>query len=75
MMTGKPTLSVNARASSTLRTGSFVPGTMGTPAAAAILRASTLSPSASITSGVGPMKMMPASRHLRANDARSDSSP
>ena len=33
---------------------SGVPGTIGTPAASAILRAATLSPSASITSGVGP---------------------
>ena len=39
--------------------GSGVPGTIGTPAASAILRAATLSPSASIASGVGPTKTMP----------------
>ena len=52
-----------------------VPVVPGTPAAWAIFRAATLSPSASITSGVGPTNTIPASRHLRANDARSDSSP
>ena len=75
IITGKPTLSVKARAASSVRTGSAVPGTIGTPADAAILRAATLSPSASIASGDGPMNTMPASRHLRAKEARSERRP
>ena len=44
-----------------------VPGTTGTPARAMISRAVTLSPIASIASGLGPMKTIPASRQARAN--------
>lgn len=54
MMMGKPCLSVNALTSSNLATAPSVPGTTGTPAAMASLRAETLSPRESITSGLGP---------------------
>ena len=48
---------------------------VGTPAAKALRFAASLSPIASITSGVGPTQMMPASVTLRANSAFSDRKP
>ncbi len=54
MMMGKPYWSVNSLTSSKRATAPGVPGTTGTPAAMASFRADTLSPSASITPGLGP---------------------
>ena len=55
--------------------GSAVPGTVGTPAAAAKRRAATLSPIAASTSGGGPMNTSPAASHSRAKAALSERNP
>ncbi len=55
--------------------GSFVPGTTGTPAAIASARAAVLLPIRSMASGEGPMKVIPASRQARANPAFSARNP
>lgn len=57
MITGYPYFSTNDTASSTLPTGPGVPGTTGTLHLIARVRAETLSPSPSMTSGVGPMNL------------------
>ena len=59
----------------TSATVSVVPGTIGTPAAAISSRARVLEPIASMASGEGPMKTMPASRHARAKAAFSARKP
>ncbi len=56
-------------------TGSIVPGTVATPAERANRRARSLSPKASMTSGLGPMKVRPASTAARAKDDRSARKP
>jgi len=53
-MMGKPYSSVKLLTSSNFSTGPGVPGTTGTLHSVAILRAETLSPSASMVSGEGP---------------------
>jgi hypothetical protein len=63
------------RASSTLATGSVVPGTIGTPASRMISRARVLDPIASIAVAGGPMKTTPASSQARANAAFSARKP
>ena len=62
--TGKPCSFAKAIISSALSTGSAVPATRGAPAFAAILRAETLSPSALIADGGGPIQINPASMTL-----------
>ena len=62
-------------ASSTVSTGSVVPGTIGTPAAFISSRALVFEPIASIASAGGPMKAMPASSQARANGAFSARKP
>src|SRR3954467_9698108 len=57
------------RASSTVSTGSVVPGTIGTPASFMISRARVFEPMASIASAGGPMNLMPASSPARAKAA------
>ena len=54
---------------------SLLPGTSGTPAAAAMARARNLSPSASIMSASGPTKTMPCRSHSRGRIDRSDRKP
>ena len=54
MMMGKPYWSVKALTSSKVATASSVPGTTGTSAAIASLRAETLSPRESMTWCEGP---------------------
>ncbi len=61
--------SANARISSSVSPGRCRPGSVGTPAAAAASFALTLSPSASIASGGGPMNVTPASAQARAKAA------
>ena len=74
--TGKPMSSAMIlRASSTVSTGSVVPGTIGTPAAFISSRARVLEPIASIALAGGPMKVMPASSHALANGAFSARKP
>jgi hypothetical protein len=51
------------------------PGRTGTPAAAMMALAATLSPIAVIVSGRGPTKTSPASAQARANAAFSDRNP
>ena len=70
-----PNSLAKAIASSGLAMGWLVPGTTATPHAMAARRAAVLSPMASIVSGSGPTKVMPASAHLRANVAFSDRNP
>ncbi len=54
---------------------SVAPGTIGTPASAMISRALVFEPIASIASGGGPIKMIPASAQARANSAFSARKP
>ena len=61
MATGSPCSLANATTSSGPSTGSAVPGTRGAPALVAMCRAFTLSPSASIAAGPGPIHVSPAS--------------
>jgi hypothetical protein len=63
------------RASSTVSTGSVVPGTIGTPASDMISRARVLEPIASMALGGGPMKTIPASSQARAKAAFSARKP
>ena len=55
--------------------GSVAPGTIGTPASAMISRARVFEPIASIASGGGPMKTIPASAQARAKSAFSARKP
>ncbi len=55
--------------------GSTVPGTTGTPASIATLRAPVLLPIRSIASGDGPMNVSPASAQARAKSAFSARKP
>ncbi len=55
--------------------GSSVPGTTGTPASIAALRAAVLLPISAIASGVGPMKVSPASRQADAKSSFSARKP
>ena len=63
------------RASSTVATGSVVPGTIGTPAAAINSRARVFEPIASIADADGPMNMIPRSSSAAANPAFSARNP
>ncbi len=56
-------------------TGSALPGTSGAPARSAMWRALTLSPSASIASGGGPIQTSPASITAWAKSAFSARKP
>src|SRR4030088_2166021 len=49
-----------------------LPGTVGTPARAAMMRAVALSPMARMVSGFGPMKTRPAFSTISAKSAFSD---
>ncbi len=62
-------------ASSTLSTGSVVPGTIGTPASRMISRARVFEPIASMASAGGPTNTMPASSQARAKAAFSARKP
>ena len=74
-MTGKPICTAAETISSSLSIVPCEPGTTGTPAAIMRLRASTLSPMASIASGEGPMNTRPASAQAWAKCARSERKP
>jgi hypothetical protein len=63
------------RASSTLATGSVVPGTIGTPAAAISSRARVFEPMASMAEAGGPTKTIPAASQARAKGAFSARKP
>ena len=63
------------RASSTLARRPSEPGTSGMPAARIAPLASDLSPSTSIDSGVGPMKIRSLSSQARTNDGLSERNP
>ncbi len=58
-ITGKPTSCAHSSASSAEATTPSEPGRMGTPAAFIACRAFSFSPIVRITSGVGPMNLMP----------------
>ena len=63
------------RASSTLSTGSVVPGTIGTTASCISSRARVFEPMASMASGGGPTNTIPASSQARAKPAFSARKP
>ena len=73
--TGSPYSFAKAVTSSWLATGSLVPATRGAPAFAAIRRAETLSPSALMADGGGPIQMSPASITACAKSAFSERNP
>ncbi len=75
MATGRPCSSAKATTSSASFTGSLVPGTSGAPALVAMCRACTLSPSAMIESGEGPIQVSPASMTAWAKSAFSERNP
>ena len=72
---GSPYSAANASTSSGALTGFGVPGTSGAPAAVAMCRASTLSPSLRMASGLGPTQIRPASCTAAAKWAFSDRKP
>jgi hypothetical protein len=74
--TGHPRVSPNSTISAASRTGSSVPGTASTPAAAAAFREEILSPMMSIASGGGPIHATPSrSMMARAKSAFSEKNP
>ncbi len=75
MAMGRPCSSAKARTSLLSLTGSGVPGTRGAPARCAMCLALTLSPSASMADGGGPIQTSPASMTAWANSAFSDRNP
>ncbi len=75
MAIGSPNSSANATTSVASATGPGVPGASGAPTFSATWRAVTLSPSASIASGEGPIQMSPASVTARAKAAFSARKP
>jgi hypothetical protein len=72
---GRPCSAANASTSATPLTGPSVPGAIGAPTRLAISRAATLSPSASIAAGRGPIQISPASPTARAKLAFSARKP
>ena len=72
---GSPCSAANASASAAPATGPSVPGASGAPTALAMCRAATLSPSASIAPGGGPIQVSPASVTARAKPAFSARNP
>ena len=75
MATGSPCSDAKAVTSAADETGPSLPATNGAPTATAMPRAWTLSPSASMTWGSGPIQVNPASSTALANSARSDRNP
>ena len=75
MATGSPCSCAKAVTSACPATGSLVPATKGAPALDAIFRAETLSPSARIAAGGGPIHINPASMTAWAKLAFSDKKP
>ena len=75
MMTGKPMARARETASSTSGTAPSLPGTIGSPAACIVRRASTLSPMRRIISAVGPMKVKPQDSQTSAKCAFSARKP
>ncbi len=73
--TGSPCSAANSRTSAASRTGSAVPGASGAPTRRAISRALTLSPSASIASGGGPIQVSPTFATAREKSAHSARKP
>ena len=74
-MPGKPTSRARARAAAGSAGSTPVAGTVGTPAAVAMARADTLSPSRRKVSGRGPMKAIPAAAHVSASSGDSERKP
>ena len=64
--TGKPNFWANCKAWASLSISPSLPGTVGTSAVRAALRAEFLSPSMAIASGVGPMNAISQSRQTSA---------
>ena len=73
-ISGKP-ICLATTASSSSRRPRSLPGTKGTPRFFTVSRAVILSPIASMASGEGPMKVIPASAQAAANSARSERKP
>ena len=75
IITGKPIAATAARASSNPSTRPSLPGTVGTPARAAMRRALTLSPISRIASAFGPTNTRPAAATASAKSAFSARKP
>ena len=72
---GKPIFSASFSASSTVYTGSLVPGTTGTPASIIVLLASDLFPILLMTAAEGPIKVTLHFSHISTNLLFSDKKP
>lgn len=72
---GSPCSSAKATTSATPETGSLVPATSGAPTLAAMCLACTLSPSAAMAAGGGPIQVSPAAMTASANVAFSARNP
>ena len=75
IITGKPTSLAVFKPSSTVNTGSLLPGITGTPASIMVFLASDLFPIRWITSAGGPMNRIWHFSHSSANLAFSDKNP
>jgi hypothetical protein len=73
--TGRPYFPANSLISPAEVTGPSVPGTSGAPTRLAMSLALTLSPSASMACGGGPIQVMPARMTAVANAAFSARNP
>lgn len=74
-ITGNPYWFANADTWEGSDTDCSIPGITGTPAALATSRADTLSPTAAMQDGEGPMNRTPAWLHFSANSVDSDKKP
>ena len=75
MATGHPCRSPKAITSAAAVTDPSLPGTTGTPAPTAVVRADSLSPMRSMASGGGPTKATPSAVMRRAKSAFSEKNP
>ena len=66
---------VASQPSPSRRTGSNMPGTVGTPTAAAVRRAASLSPRPANVAGDGPTNTIPAAAQASASAGCSDRKP
>jgi hypothetical protein len=75
MMTGRPFSATKSSSCLTSVIELSVPGTTGTPALIASVRAAVLSANLFMTSTVGPMNVMPSRLHASTNSGDSERKP
>jgi hypothetical protein len=75
MAMGRPCCCANASTSAASATGRSLPATIGAPTRRATSRAETLSPSARMAEGGGPIHVRPAASTASAKAAFSDRNP